>query len=199
MSEQLPLDDQPTDPELAPLEDRVSTDPQLTAPAERASVDLHADLQELDPRAVSLWRISGAIGALIWGITLGGMLVAVGLLTEVPLWVSLAGVGAGIAALAVLRVGVIPPIRYRLWRYRLGEDQLFLQRGFLVVRRTLIPLVRVQNVDTVQGPIARRFGLWSVVVYTAANAQSIPALSQEQADRLRGSIAELARRAKDED
>ena len=96
------------------------------------------------------------------------------------------------------RIAVIPPIRYRLWRYQLREDQLFLQRGFLVIRRTLIPLIRVQNVDTVQGPIARRFGLWSVVVFTAANAQSIPALSKSQADTLRESIAELARRARDE-
>ena len=168
------------------------------APAGPPPLDLNDSLQPLDPRAVTLWRIGGGISTVVWSVVIS--------LATVPAIYALDGqwmpVVAGALALvfvnALLRIAVIPPIRYRLWRYQLRADQLFLQRGWLVVRRTLIPLVRVQNVDTVQGPIARRFDLWSVVVFTAANAQSIPALSKEQADHLRETIAELARRARDE-
>jgi len=167
-------------------------------PPERV-IDLDQELKHLDPRAVTLWRIGGAISTIIWSVIIS--------LATVPAiyvldghWMAVVG-GAITLVLfnAVVRIAVVPPIRYRLWRYQLRADQLFLQRGWLVVRRTLVPLVRIQNVDTVQGPIARRFGLWSVVVFTAANAQSIPALSKEQADHLRETIAELARRARDQD
>ena len=170
--------------------------PPAAAPLPPVPVDDH--LQPLDPRAVRLWRVGGVISTLIWSglIAVGA---AAGFFVLETSWEYLAaGAVALIILNAVLRIAVIPPIRFRLWRYQLREDQLFLRRGFLVIRSTLIPLVRVQNVDTVQGPISRYFGLWSVVVFTAANAQSIPALSQRQADHLRESIAELARRARDE-
>ena len=181
-------------------DDESATDPGIGEAATRPNrtIDLDQELHPLDPRAVTLWRIGGAISTIIWsGITAMSAVPMFYLFSEHWPWIVAGALGL-ILVNAVARIAVIPPIRYRLWRYQLREDQLFLQRGFLVIRRTLIPLIRVQNVDTVQCPIARRFGLWSVVVFTAANAQSIPALSKSQADTLRESIAELARRARDE-
>ncbi len=181
-------------------DDEGGTDPgivEATTQPDR-TIDLDQALHPLDRRAVTLWRIGGAISTILWsGITAMIAVPMVYLFSDHWPWVVAGALGL-ILVNAVARIAVIPPIRYRLWRYQLREDQLFLQRGFLVIRRTLIPLVRVQNVDTVQGPVARQFGLWSVVVFTAANAQSIPALSKSQADTLRESIAELARRARDE-
>ncbi len=158
-------------------------------------------LRPLDPRAVTLWRIGGALSMLLWGPLLFVPAFIIDLLaTGETHWLIDVSVATTLAVLqAFVNVGVIPQFRYRYWRFQLTDEHLFLQRGLLVVRRTMIPLVRVQNVDTVQGPIARRFGLWSVVVYTAANAQAIPALSEAEADQLRKTIAELARRARDED
>ena len=103
-----------------------------------------------------------------------------------------------VVAVTFSRVVVAPPIRWRIWRYRVTENHLFLQRGLFVVRRTLIPLVRVQNVDTIQGPLARRFGLSEVVVATAASTTTIPALSDPVAEALRDRIADLARVARDD-
>ena len=171
----------------------------LPTPAPRDILVLEDDLQTLDPSAVTLWRIGGGISTVVWSIFISLATVLAIYVLDGHWKAVVAGAIALIFANAILRVAVIPPIRYHRWRYQLRADQLFLQRGWLVIRHTLIPLARVQNVDTVQGPIARRFGLWSVVVFTAANAQSIPALSKEQADRLRENIAELARQARDED
>lgn len=205
-----PEDDVATDsgiPAVAPIEDHVPeafTDPGFAAmdepePEPRPTLRLDDALLPLDPNAVTLWRIGGGISTIVWSALIAMACVPAFYMFE-DQWKVIVASGLTLVLLnAVVRIAVVPPIRYRLWRYQLREDQLFLQRGFLVIRRTLIPLVRVQNVDTVQGPIARRFGLWSVVVFTAANAQSIPALSKSQADRLRENIAELARRARDED
>ena len=97
----------------------------------------------------------------------------------------------------VWAVALLPPLRFRLWRYELREHELEIQEGLLVVRRMLIPLVRVQHVDTRQGPLARWFGLSSVTVATAGSSHEIPALNDHVANLLRDRISALARTARD--
>jgi membrane protein YdbS with pleckstrin-like domain len=63
----------------------------------------------------------------------------------------------------------------------------------MVKTRQLIPMSRIQHVDTRRGPLQQRFGLSSVVFYTAAGSMEIPALSQERAADVRDRIAELAK------
>ena len=73
-----------------------------------------------------------------------------------------------------------------------------LQEGIFIVKRTLIPMIRVQHVDTVQGPILRKYQLASVIINTAATSHEIPALEESEAEELRRLISNLARVA-DED
>jgi uncharacterized protein len=155
--------------------------------------------QTLDRRAILLWRLQAAIRLL-------APLAAIVALAPVPLalpgrpWAGFAALGVvllGWLVWALLSVAVFPAVRWRLWRYQLEAHELDLQRGLLVVRRTLIPLIRVQHVDTVQGPIAKRLGLSSVTVSTAAGKHEIPALSDAVAEDLRDRISALAREARE--
>ncbi|MBD0355120.1 MAG: PH domain-containing protein, partial [Rubrobacteraceae bacterium] len=84
-------------------------------------------------------------------------------------------------------------LRWRRWRYEIREDEVDLQRGIVWVSRTLVPLARIQHVDTQSGPLQRRFGLATVVFYTAAGANQIPELSAPVAAEVRDRIAELTR------
>lgn len=193
-------DEQATDPAIEAVAIPPAVEPEKELEPE--PIDFDRSMRPLDPRAVTLWRIHGALAMLLWGPLLFVPIWVVDMMLTggEPRWLIDIAIAAALAVVqAVIRMIVFPRIRYRWWRFQLTDEHLFLQRGLLVVRRTMIPLIRVQNVDTVQGPIARRFGLWSVVVFTAANAQSIPALSEDEADHLRKTIAELARRARDED
>lgn len=54
-------------------------------------------------------------------------------------------------------------------------------------------MVRVQHVDTKQGPLMSKFVLASVTISTAAGSHEIPALKEEIADELRDHISILAR------
>lgn len=54
-------------------------------------------------------------------------------------------------------------------------------------------MVKVQHVDTGQGPLLRRFRLANVTIHTAASMHQIPALETEKAEALRDQIAALAR------
>jgi len=69
------------------------------------------------------------------------------------------------------------------------------QRGLLRVTRTLVPMTRVQHVDTRRGPLQRHLGLSTVVFYTAAGPNEIPQLAQDTASEVRDRIAELTRGA----
>jgi membrane protein YdbS with pleckstrin-like domain len=144
--------------------------------------------ERLDPRAIKLWRLTGLINLL-------PLLVGAG----VAGW-ALARFGdyyvAAVPALVILvlgsmTVGVAPGLRWRMWRYEIRPDEIDLQRGILWIERTLVPLARIQHVDTRQGPLQRRFGLSTVVFYTAAGPNQIPELSTAVAAEVRDRIAEL--------
>jgi membrane protein YdbS with pleckstrin-like domain len=93
----------------------------------------------------------------------------------------------------VVLAGVVPDLRWRRWRYEIREDEVDLQRGIVWVSRTLVPLARIQHVDTRHGPLQRRFALATVVFYTAAGPNQIPELSAPVAALVRDRIAELTR------
>ena len=149
--------------------------------------------ERLDSRAKSLWRITGTLQAL--PILAGGVFGTYVLLRAgVPGYLSLLPV-LGTAALAVLLVVVLPPLLWRRWRYEIRPLEVDLQRGLVRITRTLVPMARVQHVDTRRGPLQRRFGLSTVVFYTAAGPNEIPQLANETAADVRDRIAELTREA----
>ncbi len=148
----------------------------------------------LDPRARSLWRLTGALQAA--PILAGGAFGTYVLYrwAEAPSYfVALPVLGA--LALAVLFVVVLPPVLWRRWRYEIRPLEVDLQRGLIRVTRTLVPMARVQHVDTKRGPLQRRLGLSTVVFYTAAGPNEIPQLAQNTAAEVRDRIAELTRAA----
>lgn len=95
--------------------------------------------------------------------------------------------------LAAVVVAVAPVLRWRRWRYEIRDDEIDLRHGTFTVRRTLVPIRRVQHVDTEVGPLQDAFGLATVKFHTAAGATEIPALDKGEAEQVRTRVAELAR------
>jgi uncharacterized protein len=135
------------------------------------------------------------LGALVWAVPVGiGCVVGGGALagSDAP------GVLAWLAwaiAVGVVAVGgvAMPLVRWRTWRYEVRDEEIDLLRGAVVVRRTLIPMTRVQHVDTQRTPLSDLFDLRSVTVHTAAGSHAIPALRPGDAAAIRDRIALLAR------
>jgi len=152
--------------------------------------------QRVDPRAITLWRVDATLRAGTFGLLL--VLTLASLLSMAPLGVLIPALALLLFALyAVIQIAIVPKVRYRHFGYQVDERELDIMQGVFVIRRTLIPLVRVQHVDTVQGPIAKQFGLSSVTVSTAAGGHLIPGLSDQAADELRDRISALARVARE--
>ena len=147
--------------------------------------------ERIDPRARTVWTISGAMGAaVVMAIALAYFLAAPSL--GAPAWTGWLALALALAY-AVWGTYIAPWLRTRFWRYEVRENEIEIQHGIFVIKRHLIPMVRVQFVDTEYGPLMRYFGLTTLYVSTAATRFAIPALPKERAEALRGEIATLAR------
>jgi len=148
--------------------------------------------ERLDPRAKVVWRISAALNMI--PLLAAGGFGSFALLRWADVSALLGILPAlAVLALAVFSVFVAPGVRWRRWRYEIRPDEVDLQRGVWWVSRTLVPLARIQHVDTRQGPLQRRYGLSTVVFHTAAGANQIPELSTPIASEARDRIADLTR------
>ena len=147
--------------------------------------------RSLAPEARGLFTLEALLGAV--PVTAAGIVLAV----VVP--AGTLGVLLGVVAVlaAVLATWFVPILRLRSYRYEVREEEIDLREGLLSVTRTLVPMVRVQHVDTHRTVLSQLFGLAAVRFHTAAGATSIPALRQDEADAIRDRIAELARAPED--
>ena len=141
--------------------------------------------------AIKAWRITAILyEAIAWVIAIVGLILH--FVVDFPLWIVLILIAASIVS-TYFSVFLFPKLRWKRWRYEVFEQEIYIQHGILVVSRTLIPMIRVQHVETEQGPILKKFDLASVSISTAATTHQIPALSNEVASDLRDKISALAR------
>ena len=148
---------------------------------------------QLPARVITYWRVQDALGTAFFLIVAIAIAVAV---PDLPAWVRALIVAVPLI-IGGLVIGMVVPVRYRIWWYAIGETQIDLQHGWLFVTRTVIPMTRVQHVELEVGPLASRFTLSSLKIHTAAGAVEIPALDQAEGERIRQQIAELASIADD--
>lgn len=168
----------------------MTVDPLAAQTAEAPRPRPAAPERRLARSARSLWRLEGALGggfALMIGQYVGRQLD--GLLAQLA-W-------AGPLAGLIVAVTVVPELRWRRWRYAIRPEEIDIQHGTFAVVRTLVPMRRVQHVDSRLGVLERLFGLATVVFHTAAGKHEIPALEELEAAAVRDRIAELTRTADD--
>jgi membrane protein YdbS with pleckstrin-like domain len=152
-----------------------------------------AELDRLDPRVRLVWGLRAVILAALASVPA----VGARLLLDAPAPI------LGILVAAVLLLGLGHAVlRYRRWGYAVREDALYLERGVVTEVRTVVPLVRIQHVDSRRGPVERAVGLASCVVYTAGSRGAdvrIPGLTPAGATDLREELKRLAIRAEGAD
>ena len=158
-----------------------------------------APQQKLSKSAIKAWRISTSM-LMFFFILIPFFLWVYHLLapnTDISGWTIIALfvlilIGSGLIILFV------PEVRWQRWYYEVDEHEIDLQSGILIITRTLVPIKRVQHVDTRQGPILRSYGLADVTISTAATTHRIPALNEEVADKVRDQISKFARLAEED-
>ncbi|MEX0844184.1 MAG: PH domain-containing protein [Balneolaceae bacterium] len=154
--------------------------------------------------AIKAWTINALLFGLFWFIPpafYSGIAIAQNLgSTQVWYsgidWILLAALFIISLTFYVLGGILLPKLRWQRWKYDVSEKEVDMLRGIIIKRRTLVPINRVQHVDTRQGPVYRKFGLSSVTISTAATTHEIPALDDDTADELRNTISQLVQKVK---
>ena len=141
--------------------------------------------RRLAPRARLVWRMSQGLG---WGLA-----VVAGLIAGAQLDGVLAVLARVLPVLGLIAgVTVVPELRWRRWRWDVRPEAIDIRHGTLTVRRTLVPMLRVQHVDTTRDVVEQSLDLATVVVHTAAGSHRIPLLTVADAAEVRDRIADLA-------
>ena len=165
--------------------------------------------RKLDKRITRVWRLSAIINVVFWSlICLLPVFIALMVIgadssqgdsTDILVLTILNVVFAILAVVAlIVFVVIVPKIRWIQWSFEVYDQEIDIHKGIFWKKRIIIPLIRVQNVDTRQGPIMRANGLASFTVATAAGEHEIPGLQVQEADELRDRVAVLARIAQED-
>ncbi|GAA4360203.1 PH domain-containing protein [Kangiella marina] len=123
---------------------------------------------QLHPDSIKASRISHGIFAAI-------LMIAGGVVSFIAASWLLCGIIAA-AVLFIFLLGFVWARKsYQYTWYWLTEEGLYIQRGVLWRRKTLVPRNRIQHTDVAQGPLQRKYKLAKLVVYTAGTRDaSVP-------------------------
>lgn len=104
-----------------------------------------------------------------------------------------------IIALNFISALFFPKVEYKNWSYYMEADKVIIKSGVFVIKTVVIPIKRIQYVDTSIGPILSRFGLTNLTIYTAGGKYEIPALLNNIAKELQENITNSVVRSLNED
>ncbi|MDR1690881.1 MAG: PH domain-containing protein [Candidatus Methanoplasma sp.] len=98
---------------------------------------------------------------------------------------------------------VAPLIFYRHYKYALTDDKIDVLRGIIIIRRTMVPIERIHQVEVTRGPINNMLGLADVDVTTAGGIAKIQFLdipvANSIAEDLNRYINDIVRERKEND
>lgn len=154
--------------------------------------------------AIKAWTVNAMLFGLLWFIPVvfyAGIAIAQNFDNETPWyhgidWLLFLALFLTALIFYIVIAWVLPNLRWKRWKYEVSDSGIDMLRGIIIKKRTVIPINRVQHVDTRQGPVYRKFELASVAISTAATTHEIPALDNETADELRNTISMLVRKVK---
>ncbi len=155
--------------------------------------DLPTERHRLPARVTRYWRwrafcsslpllvllVSGAI-VLPWG----------------PWWVRWGVVAVFIAVIAAGMI-ILPPIRYRVFWYAISTTEIDIQSGIIFTTRSLVPMHRVQTLQSERGPIADHYRMTTLKIRTAAGSVSLSGMDRAEADELCERISRMTSLADD--
>jgi uncharacterized protein len=147
----------------------------------------------LDPRFIPFQR---AVGWIVTGSAAVGSIVAlvVFLLVE-SRSVAIVAVLAALWPVGIASFGWFcyrfPELEYRHMSYAVDDHGIQIQRGVCWRDLTNVPRSRVQHTDVRQGPLERRYGLATLIIYTAGTAYArveLPGLAHADALAIRDQL-----------
>jgi uncharacterized protein len=150
--------------------------------------DLPLERHRLNPRVKRYWRWRAFFTAIPSLVLLVGLAIVI---PWGPPWLRW-----GIVAIAAICVAVgmviLPPIRYRVFWYAISETEIDIQHKIIFIERSIIPMHRVQSLQTERGPLADHYRMTNLKIKTAAGSVSISGLDRDEANALCDRISKMS-------
>ncbi|MBQ7541032.1 MAG: PH domain-containing protein [Clostridia bacterium] len=133
------------------------------------------------PKAITLMRITSAIGTFL--ILIAPAAAAAIFARDILGKAGLILVAAALV-LSVAYTLIAPPIRFRRYRYLIAKDRIEIIEGLLFIRRTIVPIDRIYQIDIRKGPLDNAVGVAKVMVTTAGSSAAFRFLEPDAADEI---------------
>lgn len=133
------------------------------------------------PNAIKLMRITAILCTFFFVMVPAGIVAAV---THVYLdyW---SFVIMGVALLlSLLYILLSPGIRFKRYRYMIAHDRIEIIEGLFFIKRTIVPLDRIYQIDIRKGPLDNACHVAKVIVTTAGSSAAFRFLEPEAADEI---------------
>lgn len=140
------------------------------------------EFQRVDKKAKAAWTLTRMMVAIIVALIGGAIAMALIEDGEPELNLLIGIVWGSLVAIFVLFALIYPHIEYIQWSYRLSDDRIEIKKGIFWRSYSIIPVARIQHVESANGVFQRMFKLASVRIYTAGGIHSIENLSQQTAE-----------------
>jgi membrane protein YdbS with pleckstrin-like domain len=140
--------------------------------ASRVGLPLRPPAHRVDPAARWLWAAEGAVVTVVVAAVV--IVLSIVLPDDTPQWfeVLLAVARWLLVPLGLVAVLIEPLWRFRVHRWEVTEQAVYTLEGWLTRTWRIVPISRIQTVDTTRGPLQQLLGLTSIRVRTASHAGS---------------------------
>ncbi|NML49761.1 PH domain-containing protein [Streptomyces sp. R302] len=154
------------------------------------AVRLRPPRNAVDRRAVGWWRAQCLLGTAVPVAVPAVLGVLIG-----PARTWLLAAAAVLAALGLACTAFFPAWWYRVHRWEVTDEAVYVRTGALWQEWRIAPMSRIQTVDTVRGPLEQLFGLATLTVTTASSkgALRVEGLDHELAAELAERLTALTR------
>lgn len=141
-------------------------------------------------RAIAFWTWTALVG---WSFFFLAQLVWMLLGSAWASPLHLTALGLTVVA-ATVHASIMPRWRYRVHRWEITDDAVFVRSGWFTQETRVAPIARLQSVDSRRGFIHRMMRLTNVTITTAssAGALTIHALDDDVAREVVAQLAEVA-------
>ncbi|WP_416150414.1 PH domain-containing protein [Salipaludibacillus sp. HK11] len=155
---------------------------------------IDAPQKRLSKNSVKIWMINEFFINVV-GFVVLGVLFYLDYLYSWKVWIGWLLIAITVYSVlsAIWGIFIKPSLLYKNWRYDVGEEFLQLKSGAFIEEHHLVPMTKIQSVSTNQGPILRKYGLYSLSIQTMGSSHAIPNLPEDIAFDVRDQIAHYAK------
>ena len=80
------------------------------------------------------------------------------------------------------------------WKYTFDDEKITYVKGFYSITKTIIPLMRIEQIVTINNPLLNRYSLIKLNIITTTNTHTLLPITKSESDKIINFITEYLQR-----